>query len=116
MDARSGPPTRFLDPDRGRLMTSLTHVFSVPRSFMREEVYRASAGDYISSKFGMLGLLTGMQMFAPSQFHEMVNIYFFRVFLCPHFENRETVSCVEIRARIKTKVTFCYFLLHLVST
>ena len=74
--AASPQPPDYLQPDRTRLLTSLNNVFTVPRSFMREDKFRAGAGDYISSKFGMMGLLTGMQMFSPPTFHEMVRYAF----------------------------------------
>ena len=40
-----------------------------PRSYAADEEDRRGAGDLISRTFGLTGLLTGLQMFKPTQFH-----------------------------------------------
>ena len=56
-----------------RLRVMLHNVFTVPRSHAASDAFRKGAGDYISKKFGLLGLLTGLQMFKPTQFHRKVS-------------------------------------------
>ena len=41
----------------------------IPRSYAADDEFRKGAGDFISKQFGLLGLLTGFQMFKPTQFH-----------------------------------------------
>ena len=50
----------------------LESVFTLPRHSERNSTLTDSIGQYIMRKFGRLGLLTGTQVFHPSQFHDMV--------------------------------------------
>ena len=50
----------------------LESVFTLPRHSQRNSSLADSVGQYIMRKFGSLGLLTGTQVFRPSQFHQMV--------------------------------------------
>ncbi len=63
-----------LDPELSRKLTllRLRTVFAVPRNHGASEVHRHGVGDFVSRKLGELGLVVGMQQFAPSQFHETV--------------------------------------------
>ena len=72
----------------------LENVFTLPRHSERNSSLADSVGQYIMRKFGSLGLLTGTQVFHPTQFHTMVstlvvhmkkidsNIYTFKSTLC----------------------------------
>ena len=51
----------------------LENVFTLPRHSERNSSLADSVGQYIMRKFGTLGLLTGTQVFHPSQFHSMVS-------------------------------------------
>ena len=50
----------------------LENVFTLPRHSERNSSLADSVGQYIMRKFGSLGLLTGTQVFHPSQFHSTV--------------------------------------------
>ena len=51
----------------------LENVFTLPRHSGRNASLAESIGQYIMRKFGTIGLLTGTQVFQPSQFHDMVS-------------------------------------------
>ena len=57
---------------REHMQRMLESVFTLPRHSQRNSSLADSAGQYIMRKFGTLGLLTGTQVFKPSQFHDMV--------------------------------------------
>ena len=52
----------------------LENVFTLPRHSERNSSLADSVGQYIMRKFGSLGLLTGTQVFQPSQFHTTVSV------------------------------------------
>ncbi len=60
--------------DEQRLQARLRHVFTVPRHFRSSEVYRNGVGDFISRKMGQMGLVVGLQQFAPPQLHGQVRV------------------------------------------
>jgi len=63
-----------LDPhlvDKEHLTLMLENAFTLPRHSQRNATLADSIGQYIMRKFGRIGLLTGTQVFFPSQFHSM---------------------------------------------
>ena len=50
------------------MLTVLNNVFTVPRNY-RSVTLRDATSDYITQKFGTLGLLVGVQYFYPSRFY-----------------------------------------------
>ena len=48
------------------------NIFTYPRHYKADQKFRKGVGDYISRRFGSLGLITGFQQFSPSQFHNLV--------------------------------------------
>lgn len=56
--------------DKDSLARMLENVFTLPRHSERNASLADSVGQYIMRKFGSLGLLTGTQVFHPSQFHD----------------------------------------------
>ena len=52
----------------------LENVFTLPRHSERNSSLADSVGQYIMRNLGSLGLLTGTQVFQPSQFHTTVSI------------------------------------------
>ena len=57
---------------RDHLKTLLENVFTLPRHSGRNSSLTDSIGQYIMRKFGRMGLLSGTQVFQPSQFYDMV--------------------------------------------
>jgi len=57
--------------DKDHMKEMLESVFTLPRHSERNSTLTDSIGQYIMRKFGRLGLLTGTQVFHPSQFHDM---------------------------------------------
>jgi hypothetical protein len=57
-----------------RLLLMLNNVFTLPRNFRHSDHFRTMVGNYISNRFGSLGLITGLQSFTPTQFHDMVQL------------------------------------------
>lgn len=65
---------RRLDPhlvDKEHLTLMLENAFTLPRHSERNSSLADSIGQYIMRKFGTIGLLTGTQVFFPTQFHSM---------------------------------------------
>jgi len=65
---------RVQDPhlvDKDHLAVMLENTFTLPRHSERNSTLTDSIGQYIVRKFGRLGLLTGTQIFFPSQFRQM---------------------------------------------
>jgi len=63
-----------LDPhlvDKDHLILMLENAFTLPRHSERNASLSDSIGQYIMRKFGKIGLLTGTQVFHPTQFHSM---------------------------------------------
>jgi len=58
----------FLTVNKDKMLTVLNNVFTVPRNY-RSASLRDAASDYITQKFGNLGLLVGLQYFYPSRFY-----------------------------------------------
>jgi len=58
----------FLKVNLPKMITVLNNVFTVPRNY-RSSSLRDAASDYITQKFGNLGLLVGIQYFYPSRFY-----------------------------------------------
>jgi len=58
----------FLTVNLHKMITVLNNVFTVPRNY-RSSSLRDAASDYITQKFGNLGLLVGLQYFYPSRFY-----------------------------------------------
>ena len=61
----------FLTVNLDKMLTVLNNVFTVPRNY-RSASLRDAASDYITQKFGNLGLLVGLQYFYPSRFYNQV--------------------------------------------
>ena len=59
---------------REHLTLMLENAFTLPRHSQRNATLADSIGQYIMRKFGRIGLLTGTQVFFPSQFHSMVSM------------------------------------------
>jgi hypothetical protein len=51
----------------------LENALTLPRHSQRNATLADSIGQYIMRKFGKIGLLTGTQVFHPTQFHSMVS-------------------------------------------
>eukprot|EP00090_Calanus_glacialis_P006978 TRINITY_DN15459_c1_g1_i4.p1 TRINITY_DN15459_c1_g1~~TRINITY_DN15459_c1_g1_i4.p1 ORF type:complete len:598 (-),score=166.59 TRINITY_DN15459_c1_g1_i4:74-1867(-) len=63
-----------LDPhlvDKEHLTLMLENALTLPRHSQRNATLADSIGQYIMRKFGKIGLLTGTQVFHPTQFHSM---------------------------------------------
>jgi len=63
-----------LDPhlvDKEHLTLMLENALTLPRHSQRNSTLADSIGQYIMRKFGKIGLLTGTQVFFPTQFHSM---------------------------------------------
>jgi len=59
---------KYLTVNLDKMITVLNNVFSVPRNY-RSASLRDATSDYITQKFGNLGLLVGLQYFYPSRFY-----------------------------------------------
>merc|ERR1711892_1292411 len=57
--------------DKEHLVLMLENAFTLPRHSQRNASLADSIGQYIMRKFGKIGLLTGTQVFHPTQFHSM---------------------------------------------
>ena len=57
----------FLKVNMEKMLVMLNNVFTVSRNY-RSMAIRDATSEYISAKFGNLGLLTGIQYFYPSRF------------------------------------------------
>jgi len=65
---RSDDP-HLVNKDHLKLM--LENAFTIPRNAQKNSTMKDSVGEYIMRKFGTLGLLTGTQVFTPSQLHNL---------------------------------------------
>ena len=61
--------------NREHLTLMLENALTLPRHSQRNSTLADSIGQYIMRKFGKIGLLTGTQVFFPTQFHSMVRMY-----------------------------------------
>ena len=71
----------YLTVNAEKLLVMLNNVFTVPRNYRMSHAYRQGASDYISGKFGDLGLLLGLQSFLPTRFqHQVIDNYVVNIF------------------------------------
>ena len=75
---------KFLTVNLHKMITSLNNVFTVPRNY-RSASLRDATSDYITQKFGNLGLLVGLQYFYPSRFYNQVSKQrlHYKILKCP---------------------------------
>ena len=84
----------FLTVNKDKMLTVLNNVFTVPRNY-RSASLRDAASDYITQKFGNLGLLVGLQYFYPSRFYNQVRSMQIRLYIYFFFVIKTVQFCTK---------------------
>ncbi len=63
----------LLHVDHDHVSTMINTVFSSPRDFATSQPVRSSVVRYLTTKMRSLGLVTGNQLFEPTEFGELVS-------------------------------------------
>ena len=98
---------QYLTVNLRKMLVMLNNVFTLPRNYRGMDGLRGAASDYISQKFGNLGLLVGIQYFFPSRFYEQVLQFIYSVsslLKTVHFQN--PISNLRITYSQKTHLVF----------